>query len=61
MELDYRIPNDITCATDIKKLRKHTAKNLVYMFLIGLDRSLNMVNSWVLATFPLPSLEIAFS
>ncbi|XP_048232430.1 uncharacterized protein LOC112535176 isoform X2 [Ricinus communis] len=57
MELDYRSPNDMTCAADIEKQRKRIAEDRIYMFLAGLDHSLDQVSSRVLATSPLPSLE----
>ena len=61
MELDYHRPNDMTCSTNIKKQRKHIAKDRIYMFLASLDHSLDQVSSRVLATSPLPSLEEAYS
>ena len=39
---------------------KCTSKDQVYIFLVGLDRSLNQVSSCVLAISPLPSLEEAY-
>ena len=53
--------NDMTCVVDIEKQRKCTAKDWVYIFLTGLDHNLDQVSGHVLATFPLPSLEKAYS
>ena len=61
MELDYRRPNDMTCATDIEKQRKRIVEDHIYIFLTGLDHSLDQVSSRVLATSPLTSLEEAYS
>lgn len=41
MELDYRRPNDMVCGIDIEKFRKRTTEDWVYMFLAGLDWSLD--------------------
>ena len=61
MELDYRRPNDMTCAADIEKYRKRIAEDRVYIFLAGLDHNLDQVASRVLATSPLPKIEEAYS
>lgn len=61
MELGYHRPNDITCTTDIEKLKKCTIEDQVYMFLASLDKSMNQVRSQILATSPLPFLEEAYS
>ena len=61
MELDYRRPNDMTCVADIKKQRKCIAEDRVYIFLVGLDHSLDQVSGHVLAIAPLPSLGEAYS
>ena len=51
----------MTCVVDVEKQRKCTAKDWVYIFLTGLDHNLDQVSGRVLATFPLPSLEKAYS
>lgn len=51
----------MTCTIDIKKLKKHTAKDRAYIFLAGLDWSLDQVNSRILTTSPLLSLKEAYS
>ena len=61
MELDYRRPNDMMCVADIKKQRKCIAEDWVYIFLAGLDHSLDQVSGHVLAIDPLPSLGEAYS
>ncbi|KAL5745491.1 hypothetical protein ACOSP7_026637 [Xanthoceras sorbifolium] len=61
MELDYRRPNDMECAVDVEKQRKRIVEGRVYMFLAGLDHSLDQVSSRVLATFPLPNMEETYS
>ncbi|XP_071933922.1 uncharacterized protein [Coffea arabica] len=61
MELDYRRPNDMTCAADMKKYRNRIAEDRVYIFLAGLDNKLDQVRSRVLGTSPLPRLEEVYS
>ena len=51
----------MTYIADIEKQRKHTAEDWVYIFLAGLDHSLDQVSGCVLSTSPLPSLEEAYS
>ena len=51
----------MTCVADIKKQRKRTIEDQVYIFLASLDHSLDQVSGRVLATSPLPSLEEAYS
>ena len=43
MEVDYQRPNDITCVADIKKQRNCIAEDQIYIFLTGLDHSLDQV------------------
>ncbi|XP_071902889.1 uncharacterized protein [Coffea arabica] len=61
MELDYRRPNDMTCAADKEKYRNRIAEDRVYIFLAGLDNKLDQVRSRVLGTSPLPRLEEVYS
>jgi vacuolar-type H+-ATPase subunit I/STV1 len=61
LELDYRRPNDMSCPNDVEKLRKRTADDRVYVFLAGLDHSLDHISSRILAATPLPSLEEVYS
>ncbi|KAL5760624.1 hypothetical protein ACOSQ2_019462 [Xanthoceras sorbifolium] len=61
MELGYRRPNIMECAADVKKQRKRIVEDQVYMFLAGLDHSLDQVSSRVLVTSPLPNKEEAYS
>ena len=61
IELDYRMPNDMMCVTDIEKQMKHIAEDWVYIFLIGLDHNLNQVSSYVLVNSSLLNLEKAYS
>ena len=61
LELDYRKPNDMECTNDIKKLRKRTVEDRIYIFLAGLDHNLDQVSGRILATSPSPSLEEAYS
>ena len=49
------------CVNDIEKLRKRTAEDRIYIFLVGFYHNLDQVNSWILAASPLPSLEGDFS
>ena len=51
----------MTCVVDIEKQRKCIIEDRVYIFLLGLDHSLNQVSGRVLATTPLPSLKVAYS
>ena len=51
----------MTCVADIKKQRKCIAEDWVYIFLVGLDHSLDQVSGHVLAIAPLPSLGEAYS
>ena len=51
----------MACITNIEKHRKHIAEDFLYIFLAGLDHNLDQISSPVLATFPLPSLEEAYS
>ena len=61
MELDYQRSNDMMCVVDIKKQRKRTVEDRVYVFLTSLDHNLDQVSGRVLATSPLPSLEETYS
>ena len=51
----------MTCVVDIKKQRKRTVEDRVYVFLTSLDHNLDQVSGRVLATSPLPSLEETYS
>lgn len=61
MELNYRRSNEMKCSIDPGNYRKHIAKDWIYMFLVGLDHNLDQINSHILATVPLSSLEEAYS
>ena len=61
LELDYCRPNDMECTNDIEKPKKCTVENRIYIFLAGLDHNLDQVSGRILATYPFPSLEEAYS
>ena len=61
LELDYHRPSDMECTNNIQKLRKHTVEDRIYILLTGLDHNLDQVSGRILATFPLLSLEEAYS
>ena len=49
LELDYHRPNDMECVNDIEKLRKHTAKDRIYIFHANLNHHLDQVSGWIFA------------
>lgn len=57
IELDYCRSNDMPCATDTEKLKKHTVEDRVYMFFANLDQILDQVSSRILDTSLLLNLE----
>ena len=57
LELEYHRPNDMECANDIEKLRKCTAEDRIYIFLVGLDHNLDQVSDRILAMSPLPCMK----
>lgn len=59
IELNYLIPNDMSCAIDIEKLKKCNIEDQIYIFLIDLDQSLDQTSSQFFATSPLTCLEEA--
>lgn len=60
-EIDFRRPNPMKCAIDIKSYNSILQEERVYTFLDGLDDRLDHVRSDVLRLKPFPSIEQAYA
>ena len=60
-EIDFRRPNPMKCAIDIKSYNSMLQEERVYIFLDGLDDRLDLVRSDVLRLKPFPSIEQAYA
>ena len=60
-EIDFRRPNPMKCAIDIKSYNSMLQEERVYIFLDGLDDRLDLVRSDVLHLKPFPSIEQAYA
>ena len=60
-EIDFRRPNPMKCAEDIKIYNSIIQEDRVYVFLDGLDDRLDKTRSDVLQMNPFPTVEQAFA
>ena len=60
-DIDFRQPNPMKCAIDIKSYNSMLQEERVYIFLDGLDDRLDLVQSDVLRLKPFPSIEQAYA